>query len=209
MSLTNYTDLQASLTNWLKRDDLTANIPDFIALAEAQMTRDFINMNPPPRAMETTATGTLSGNTIALPTGYLGTKRFQIQINGRYYQLTYKTSEQMANYSVSGRPSYYCGMGDNLEIAPPPDSSYAYSWVYYKKPDSLAIAVNGVNWVLSNNPDLYLYASLLQSAPFLKNDNRLVMWAGIYKELISSFEMANRKDRQSGSTPQIRSDVAF
>ena len=39
MALTTYTELKASLADWLNRTDLTAAIPDFITLAESQMER--------------------------------------------------------------------------------------------------------------------------------------------------------------------------
>jgi len=35
MALTTYTELKASIADWLNRSDLTAAIPDFISLAEA------------------------------------------------------------------------------------------------------------------------------------------------------------------------------
>ena len=40
MALTNYTGLKTSIADFLNRDDLTAVIPDFIALAESQINRD-------------------------------------------------------------------------------------------------------------------------------------------------------------------------
>ena len=40
MAITTYAELKSSIANWLNRDDLTAVIPDFIALAEAQIARD-------------------------------------------------------------------------------------------------------------------------------------------------------------------------
>ena len=39
MALTTYTELKASVADWLNRTDLTTEIPDFISLAEAQMER--------------------------------------------------------------------------------------------------------------------------------------------------------------------------
>lgn len=212
--ISNYSTLQTAVANWLKRDDLTDYIPDLIALCEAQMNRDFINMNPPPRAMEYTVSGTLTTTTtppatLAIPTGYLGMKRFQLQIAGNYKSLKYKSPEQMAEYYSSGIPDYFTTNGDNFELGVPPSSDYAYSLTYYKQMDSLATAENGVNWAITQAPDMYLYGTLAQSAPFLKNDSRLSTWAALYENCRSGVEMANRKDRQSGSSLQMRSDVAF
>ncbi len=39
MALTTYTELKASVADWLNRTDLTSVVPDFIALAEAQIER--------------------------------------------------------------------------------------------------------------------------------------------------------------------------
>ncbi len=39
MALTNYTELQASIADFLNRSDLTSVIPDFITMAEADMNR--------------------------------------------------------------------------------------------------------------------------------------------------------------------------
>ena len=40
MAITNYTDLQTSIANFLARSDLTAQIPDFIKLAEVRLSRE-------------------------------------------------------------------------------------------------------------------------------------------------------------------------
>jgi len=39
MSITNYTELKAGVADWLNREDLTAQIPDFITFAEARLNR--------------------------------------------------------------------------------------------------------------------------------------------------------------------------
>src|SRR5579863_10497735 len=39
MALDNYADLQTAIGNWLNRADLSAAIPDFITIAEAQISR--------------------------------------------------------------------------------------------------------------------------------------------------------------------------
>ena len=40
MSISTYAQLQAAVANWLHRTDLTAQIQDFIALAEARLSAD-------------------------------------------------------------------------------------------------------------------------------------------------------------------------
>ena len=37
-----------------------------------------------------------------------------------------------------------------------------------------------MNWLTEYAPDVLLYASLLEALPFLKNDERVQMWQGMY-----------------------------
>ena len=45
MALSNYSELQSAVADWLERGDLTARIPDFIRLAEVQLNR-LLRTNP-------------------------------------------------------------------------------------------------------------------------------------------------------------------
>ena len=40
MAIGTYSELQSSIASFLARDDLTTQIPDFISLAEARMSRE-------------------------------------------------------------------------------------------------------------------------------------------------------------------------
>ena len=40
MAITTYSELQSAVADWLNRDDLTSVIPNFIELAEADLTRN-------------------------------------------------------------------------------------------------------------------------------------------------------------------------
>jgi hypothetical protein len=62
MSLTNYTDLQTGLQNWLQRQDLNSVIPDFITLFEACANRRL-------RVRQMEAVMTLTPQVIATVTG--------------------------------------------------------------------------------------------------------------------------------------------
>ena len=65
MALANYTDLQASIADTLNRDDLTAKIPDFIAMAEGIMNRTVRHWR-----MEDRATATINTQYTALPNNF-------------------------------------------------------------------------------------------------------------------------------------------
>ena len=92
MALTNYTELKASLANWLNRSDLTTEIADdFIKLAEA----DF-NSKLRVRAMIAQVNITVDAETEALPTDFLQIRNFYI-LSGQY-----KNSTNIRNSSING-----------------------------------------------------------------------------------------------------------
>lgn len=208
--ITDNASLNTTIASWLKRDDLAANIPDFIAVYEAQMNRELNNMNPPHHALTQTISGTFAETgespfRIALPTGYKGTKRFQVLDGGNYRTLTYKTPQQMAHYNYTGKPRYYTIIGNYIEVATSPNDDTPYTWEYIAPMPSITA---GSNWMIENAPDAYLYGSLIHSAPFLKNDGRIQTWVGLYAKILDDLELENSRYHYSGGTLQQRSDSA-
>ncbi|KQO43026.1 phage adaptor protein [Methylobacterium sp. Leaf85] len=51
------------------------------------------------------------------------------------------------------------------------------------------------NWLLARNPDLYLYASLLEAEPFLENDRRVSLWQSMLETAISDVTSLDRESR--------------
>jgi hypothetical protein len=68
MAFTNYTDLKASVADYLARTDLTTQIPDFITLAENRLRRD-LRLR---QMIKVVTTATAAGDsTVALPNDFL------------------------------------------------------------------------------------------------------------------------------------------
>jgi hypothetical protein len=57
------------------------------------------------------------------------------------------------------------------------------------------MADGDTNWILANAPSIYLYATLIESAPFLGDDPKLGMWASM---LNSSIAAVNRATKYQG-----------
>lgn len=183
MSIANYSDLQTAIGNWLHRGDLTSVIPDFISLAEAKLNRRLRL-----RAMENTATGTVA-QSVSLPTGYVGMRSLTVNSGSTSYPLTcIPPSEVQGNNDA---PLSYSISGDSLYFEPY-SSSYSYTLNYYKSFDALS---GGVNWLITNAPDVYLYASLVEAAQYIKDNERFNFYAQLLETAISNLEKSDRKDR--------------
>lgn len=208
MAISNYTELQTAVANWLDRSDLSARIPEFIGLCEARFNRSLRI-----RAMETldTSVSTVADTkTIALPTGYVQMR--DIHITGDpLVQLQYVTPEIMNRIhagSVSGRPEVYTIIGENIVLGPTPDAVYSTSMLYYKTFDALSDS-SPTNWVITNAPDVYLYGTLLEAEPFLMNDARVQLWATALTESINTLQEQDNKDRHSGSALRVMNTSGY
>ncbi len=200
MSITNYSELQASVASWLNRGDLTANIPDFITLAEAQLSTDLKTRSMEAKVTLSTVAGT---KTVALPTDMLEMRR--LQVVGTYNQpLSYRSPDELSiDYAsnMSAQPIVFTVVGGNIELAPIPDGVYSLELTYQQRIPALT-GTNTTNWLLTNWPNAYLYASLLAATPFIMNDARIQVWAQLYSQAIDSI---NSVDWYSGSTMKVRS----
>jgi hypothetical protein len=204
MAITTYSELKTAVGDWLNRSDLTSAIPNFIALAEAQMNRQIRH-----RKMVTRSDATLDTSYFAVPSDWQENIRFQLNTNP-ITPLVYVTPEQITEdsqvYITSGQPMFFTMVGQQFQVLPVPDGEYDAELLYYAKIPSLSDAAP-TNWLLTESPDIYLYAALVQSAPYLKEDERTGVWAGLYQTLVNDMKIADERARIGNSklVPRIRS----
>lgn len=196
MAIVDYSSLQSAVAEYLHRGDLTANIPDFISLAEARLNRRLRI-----RAMEQRATGTALGGLISLPSGYREGRSLHIANGGSYRRIDYVSPERAALYEGSGSPTAFTIVGSSIELLPAQDADYAL--VYYKALDPLSA---GQNWLILNAPDVYLYATLLEATPFIKGDQRIQVWQAFLDAAITDLEAEDRMGAMGGNTVGITTD---
>lgn len=199
MPFGNYTQLQQSIKDWLRRSDVDSYVPDFVALAETKIASDLMSFALKPRQMEASVSGSAAA-TIAIPANLLAVRRFYVTVGGRSYPLKYISPHDSAGYYGAGQPFFYTQSGDNYEIKPVPSGNATYQIDYYKKIDPLASAVGGVNWLLAASPNAYFYASLLAAVPYLKDEPRASIWASAYQTAIEDLRNVVKADRAGGGT---------
>jgi hypothetical protein len=79
--------------------------------------------------------------------------------------------------------------------------------VYYARLTALS-ADNPTTGLFEWAPDLYLYASLLQAAPYLRDDARVPIWLAAYDTLVQQLIAADSAaDYPSGLTIQTEGTV--
>lgn len=192
MALTTYAELQTSISNYLKgRNNITDQIQDFITLAEIRLAREL-------RVPEMISTTTLTASSsITLPTDFLEAELVELQTNPTRLleAMTPRQAAREYTTSTTGRPCAYTIKSGAMVPHPLPDDSYSIVLDYYARPASLADDQT-TNSIFPAYADLYLYASLLESAPYLMDDERIPVWASA---LSNGIEAANTEAREKRS----------
>lgn len=217
MALATYTDLQTAVAEWLARtgDTLITNrAPDFILLAEQRILygNEVPFKSEPLRiaAMETAFSINTTGgtDTIALPSGYVGTR--SIYVDGSPNQrLDYVTPSQRQDIwmesTAQGKPNIYTIIGTNFALSPTPDTIYTIKGFYYQKLPSLLS--NSTNWLMTNAPGIYLNAALLEAALYISDDDAVNRYGKQFASAINSLQSQDEVDRHSGAPLVMLSDT--
>ena len=193
MPITTYTELKTAIADFLNRDDLSAAVPTFISLAEAQMDRDIRHWRQEKR-VETT----LDEQYENLPTDFMEWQDVSLS-DGTGLQLISMADMQdrKRRSQAAGKPLYFRSTADQLEFYPAPDGNYTLSLQYYARTPALTDA-DPTNWVLVYAPDVYLYGALVHSAPYLKDDPRIQVWAALYQNAVEALRRESERGKHSG-----------
>jgi hypothetical protein len=188
VALTTFGGLKSSIASWIHRDDLTSVIPDFVALAESDIANDLRV-----RAMETVATGTLTGETLAFPARFQEAR--SLTVNGDVHE--YVSSDLYASSSDADSQAYiYTIQGQNFYIlngASGDDYTLTYTAMF--------AALSGdsdTNWLLTNFPDVYLYGSLRRGCEYTADDQAAQKWLLLYQAAMNKVRLADRRAAYSG-----------
>lgn len=188
-----YDNLVDLLEVYLERTDSTLvdKIPTFILLAQTRISREIKQLGT-----RRVVTGTFSGNTAVVQkpndwretvsinygTGTSSNTRVTLLPRGYEYVRDYWPDPTQTSSDVK----YYSDYNYNYWlVAPTPDSNYPFEVLYYSTLKPIDDTTS-TNWITEYAPDLLLYACLLETAPFLKVDERIQVWQGLYDRALAA-----------------------
>jgi hypothetical protein len=206
MPFASYADLQTSVAGWLNRRNLTAQIPDFIRLAEADIASRLRD-----RRMVVTVTAPTDCGRLALPDDWV--EAIDVRMAGAQTPLRYlPMSEANPARTAAFPPRFYTLQGNLLAVLPVPaenaDGTFPdVQMTYYAKPTPLSDTVP-TNWLLEQEPEALLYGSLLKAAPFMVDDERVPTWSALYKDCIDRLNLSTKVAVASGG-PLVRGRRGF
>ena len=189
MALANYDNLKdAILTEFSRNDSGFVNgLADFILRGEAVLNRRLRT-----HQMRATANVSLSSSnsTASLPTGFLSD--IDLFHTSDLTQLSMATDKDLTYWgqSSSGKPALYRVGATVYEFERPADQNYTLKAVYYKANN---LTSEGTNWLLTNYPDAYLYASCFEAATSRQADKRMAIYKPLRDEIIEEINRLNSK----------------
>ena len=201
MAISTYSELQSAVADWLLRTDLTSVIPSFIDLAEAKFNRRIRDYR-----MVTRTSITVDAQYEDVPTDWLENVRFQLEtspITTLEYVTPDQASEEERLHSSNGRPLFFTMIGEQFQIIPSPDTTYSATLTYYAKIPALSDS-NTTNWLLTTAPDLYLYGTLMEAAPYLDDDQRIQTWGSLYEQGMNALQIESDRAKVGSSSIRMR-----
>jgi hypothetical protein len=193
VSISTYSDLQTAVAQWVNRDDddFVAIVPTLIELCEARIRRN-------QRWFERTYSQ-VKGSALAITadpqTTDIGAKevisvwadtdvwKHEIEVvsHATLHEL------QKTNRNANGIPTKVAistpFMSFSFWPAPALDGSFKIDFKYIW--DVAPLATENTNALLTRHPDLYLYGTLAESAPYLLHDDRVPLWEQRYQQAVT------------------------
>jgi hypothetical protein len=198
MALTNYTELKASIADWLHRHDLTAQIPDFIRLAEVRLNRRLSLLQ---QELEATLTATVGSRLLTRPADMGTPLAMWLTTYEPRMGMVFRTPKELPVTDFNGQSQYWTVTSTNVETENPADLAYTYNLRYVA---IFNLADTNTNTLLTEHPDCYLFGALLESAPFLRDASSSGAWAQRFEVAIKE---AMSDSARNKSLANLRTDL--
>lgn len=201
MQFASYAVFREAVRNLIEGDVIsntfsTATLDLIIGLAENRVYRDL-------RAscMVATDTLTVTNNLAPLPADLLELKAVW---KDRDEPLEIVSLERVNRLGANGGDAYYAALdGDNLRFAY--ETSGTVDIDYYARPtDMKSETVWADQKALARYPEVFLFASVAESSPFLGEDARVGLWEQKYAQALAQAQSDETWRAYSGSALRIR-----
>lgn len=201
MAISSYTELKAAVLDWVARPELTAQVADFIALAEQETIAPLL------RAKVLRATIQLTSDAVTLPADVGELRSVRLATDSYNHVIKIGTPEDLADYrplgTATGVPRRGAIVNGVLLLAPAPSEAFDAEIVYFEALVPLSTD-NPTNSTLADASNIYLFAALAQAETYLEHDERVAMWQAKAETAIGRLnDQRERAQLAAASTPRL------
>lgn len=193
-----YDDLTAAVAKYIKRQDLTAMIPDFIQFAEEY----FDNFNDLVAVNARRAQFVITPNSAVFPAPSDMQQPIQAYMFGRvldFFPIGYES--QYAGGDVPKIANGWQIIGNNISLSVPQISTFYLD--YYQKLEGLSDS-NKSNWLLEDSPTAYLSGVLHEAFSYMRDMEKASYWLQKRDFAISTYVQNDISSRYPAGQLTIR-----
>ncbi|MND84948.1 hypothetical protein D3C80_768510 [compost metagenome] len=213
MAITNYTELQAAISDYMARNDVSGKATEFIALAEARLNRQIDSI-----ASTITLNGVANQNYIDI-TAMNIIEPISLYVDGviHEFSITPKPQGSFPYFDIAATPSQWC-------IEEVIDGANRYSYIRFDRaldvPYTFRFTYQGrfalsdavpTNEFLTNYPDVYLAASIVWGCLYTKALKDGAMWKTVLEEGLEEAKSTYAQSKRGVLTvdPMLRRRTAY
>lgn len=194
-----YDSLVLAIQQYTERNDtdFVDNIPLFIMLGERRIAVDLSILG-----FKVFITGNFIAGTNVLqkPTRWLNTDSFYLGSSptSNVHNPVLNRSESYCRIywpdpTLLGLPKYFCEYEQNhWLVVPTPELAYPLKIGYFSVPQ-LIDETTSVSFLTTTIPNLFIFACLVETSPWLKDDDRIAMWETKYNTIRNNLETEDKK----------------
>lgn len=183
MAIATYSDLVSEFNSEIARTE-TSRAPNLIAQVEADLhsNKDFRISDMQTSSTLVTVAGTA---TVALPTDILQVDELFLQDDpGALRYMPENLTNVEYSQTETARPNFYTILGNKtIKLTPTPDAAYNITIRYKAKIPALT-SLNTTNWLLTKNPNIYLYGCAYFFSPKMKDFKQFQMYEALYTRAV-------------------------
>jgi hypothetical protein len=161
-----YDDFQETVAGYLQRNNLEDQIPWFIELAEIRLN-DLFNDFPQQKAAPYTLVPSVGTNVISLPSDFAMIS----SVKYGHHELQFIPMTLLDDLHTRYPAHKFSEDGNNLYLQTVVNGIDTLTLYYFSEIDALS-SLNQSNWVLEEYPTIYLYATLVEAAMYMQDDQR-------------------------------------
>lgn len=207
MNFATYAAFRVAVQQLIDGDDVsqsdlsTATLDLMIGAGEQRLYRELRSST-----QDTVLSVTTTGNLATLPADFLelrGAPYIANKVVATYapWEMVQNAIQLQSTQITVSNPIRYTFQGDKLLFFPAQADGTIVTGQYYKRFADISTALNAL---FTRHPDLFIYAALAESAPFLGETTRLQIWEGKYSGLMEAANEQERRRVTRGSKLQAR-----
>ena len=199
MAISTYSELKTAIADWMARSDVSGSAADFITLGEARLNRLLEVV-----ATTTTLAGVVDSASIDISAlSIVEPQDLYVTDGNTEYFVAPRALGTFTTETTSGLPGLWAIEGTNIKLDRPCDQTYSFRFVYQGR-FALSDAAP-TNEFLTNNPDLYMAASIVWGAVYTKDLQGGAMWKGMLDEFTAEVRstIAQKKRSQLTADPAL------